>query len=302
MLAINQFIEYLGVEKRYSAYTTLNYERDLQEFCSFLGVTKETLDPTVVTTDDVRMWVVAMLEKGQSPRTVRRKVSALRSFFKFLLKMGLVKTDVTRVVITPKIDKPLPVFFKESEMQRATAGMEYADDYPSVRDGLIIEMLYETGMRQAEMLGLNDGDIDMGQKQIRVFGKRRKERIVPFGDHLAGMIEQYWSYRNEQFGVERHAAQAFLLSNGGERLTKSRLYNIVRSRMGEVSTQKKHSPHVLRHTFATTMLNEGADINTIKTLLGHASLAATQVYTHTTFEQMKAAYRKAHPRATGKSE
>ncbi len=213
----------------------------------------------------------------------------------------MTTVDITRGVIAPKMQKPLPVFFKEEEMNRAEEQMEWSDDYESMRDSLIIEMLYETGMRRAEMLGLKDDDVDLRQHQVRVFGKRRKERIVPFGERLTAMIERYLSCREETFGVRNNGEQdvslAFFLNSKGKPLTESQLYKIVRDRMGEVSTLKKHSPHVLRHTFATTMLNNGADINTIKDLLGHASLAATQVYTHTTFEQLKEVYQKSHPRA-----
>lgn len=308
---IRKFIEYLSVERRYSERTTSEYERDLHEFCSFLNVPSEELNPAAVDVNDVRMWIVKMLESGLSPRSVKRKLSALRSFYKFLLRIGKVDKDITRAVVAPKVDKPLPVFFRESEVKEALSAIDHADDFESFRNCLILEMLYETGMRRAEMLGLNDADIDLSANQVRIFGKRRKERIVPFGDNLANYIRTYLAYRQEEFGIPSSPSssatlpqsfsaaspQPFFVSNKGERLTKGTLYNIVRARMGEVTTLKKHSPHVWRHTFATDMLNNGADINSIKTLLGHASLAATQVYTHTTFDQIRDAYKKAHPRS-----
>ncbi len=304
-MGIDGFIEYIQVERRYSEHTVRAYEQDLQEFCSFIHCDPSEWDPRLTTTEDVRLWLVSMLDAGSSPRTVRRKMSSLRSMYKYLLRIGKVQTDITRGVIAPKVSKPLPVFFKEQEMSRAEEQMEWSDDFPSVRDSLAIEMLYETGMRRAELVGLSDNDIDLLQQQVRVFGKRRKERIVPFGDRLTEMIRQYLSLRDEEFGgadtMEAGTTTgqgAFFLDNKGKPLTAAQLYYIVRSRMGEVSSQKKHSPHVLRHTFATAMLNNGADINTIKDLLGHASLAATQVYTHTTFDQLRAAYKKAHPRAS----
>lgn len=293
---ISKFLEYLRVERRYSELTIQNYERDLCEFCSFLQVEASAYEPSLAQTDDVRAWMVQMLDGGLSARSVKRKLSALRSFYKFMLRVGLTDKDITRSVVTPKIDKPLPVFFKESDMERVESEMHFADDFPSSRDNLIIEMLYETGMRRAEILGLKDADVDMQQRQIRVFGKRRKERIVPFGDHLAEQIASYWAFRNAEFPPQSAGEQPFLLNDKGQPMSAHAIYNMVCRRMGEVSHQKR-SPHVLRHTFATTMLNNGADINTIKTLMGHASLAATQVYTHTTFQQLNDAYKKAHPRA-----
>lgn len=294
---IRKFIDYITIERRYSQLTARAYEQDLLEFCSFLRVEPVQLNPSLITSGDIRAWMVFLLDKGITPRSVRRKLSSLRSFWKFLLSVGLVQKDITRSLVAPKMDKPLPVFFKESEMQDAEAVMEWSDDYVSIRDSLIIDLLYQTGMRRAEMAGLKDGDFDLNQMQVRVFGKRRKERIVPFGQFLADRIRAYMTARNDKFSIISSPAQPFLLSVKGELLRVDTIYEIVRARMGEVSSLHKHSPHVLRHTFATSMLNNGADINTIKTLMGHSSLAATQIYTHTTFEQLKKAYLEAHPRA-----
>ena len=294
---IKRFLDYITIERHYSALTVRAYEQDLKEFCSYLHVDPSALEPGNVSDVDIKEWMITLLDAGEKPRTVRRKLSSLRSFWRFMLRVGYVDKDITRAIIAPKMDKPLPVFFKESEMQQAQTTLDYADDFSSKRDSLIIDMLYQTGMREAEIVGLTDGDVDLSAKQVRIFGKRRKERIVPFGDALAERIRDYQATRNEQFDLEPQPAQPFLLTDKGEKTTVSNIYTIVRARMGEVSTLKKHSPHVLRHTFATQMLNNGADINTIKTLLGHSSLAATQVYTHTTFEQLKQAYQQAHPRA-----
>ena len=293
---ISRFLEYLAVERHYSQRTIDAYRDDLRTFCAFLGWEPEDFDPSKVDETDVKLWVVELLEnEKKSPRSIRQYLSALHSFYKFMLRTGVVKRDITLKVIAPKVDKPLPVFFKENEMERATAYEAEADDFESIRDCLIIEMLYQTGARQAEILGLTDSDVDTIQGQVRIFGKRKKERIVPIGESLVKQIKDYLEARQRLGSASTFFVR--LKKNGEvEPLTKSTLYNIVRARMGEVSTLKKHSPHVLRHTFATAMLNHHADLESVKELLGHARLSTTEIYTHTTFEELRKVYNDAHPR------
>ena len=309
---IRRFLDYLQYERRYSLRTVSEYGDDLRAFAAFLGLNVESFDPAKPDTSDVKTWMVDMLDNHLSARTVKRRLSALRSFYKYLLRQELVRRDITQGVIAPKTDQPLPVFFRESEMAREQAigereldellhqpdGEASAEEvFELTRDNLIISMLYQTGMRRAEIVGLKDEDVDLLQGQIRVFGKRRKERVVPIGDHLKDEIGAYMDVRRG-FETPEHNLLTTIRRDGSiAPMDAAAVYTMVRRRMGEVSTLKKHSPHVLRHTFATTMLNNGADIRTIQTLLGHSSLAATQVYTHTTFDQIKQVYKQAHPRS-----
>lgn len=305
---IQKFLDYIAIEKRYSVRTVGEYGDDLRAWCAFLGWEVTEFDPSKVGAEDVKLWMVDMLDRGQLPRSVKRRLSAVKSLYKFLLRVGLVKVDITRAIVAPKTDKPLPIYFREGDMEAVKVNQERdwnedmcgEDQLVHLRDYLIVEMLYQTGMRRAELVGLKEVDVDTRQRQVRVFGKRAKERIVPMGDALCELIEEYRTKKCEILGEQDGIGTLLVRKNrngGWQAMDAHTLYNIVRTRMGEVSTLKKHSPHVLRHTFATTMLNNGADIRTIQSLLGHASLAATQVYTHATFEQMKEAYHAAHPRS-----
>ena len=308
---IKRFLDYIAMEKRYSERTVKEYGDDLRMWCEFLGWSVEDFDPSQLDANDVKGWMVQMMDNGVSARSVKRRLSAVKSLYRFLLSVGVVKVNITSKVIMPKTDKPLPVFFKESEMEAFKRrnvmpaydeGMDKEEWLELMRDYLVVELLYQTGMRRAELAGLKDNDVDLGARQVRVFGKRKKERLVPLGERLVKEIEGYLAVKREILG-ECDEFGIFLVRKKRNEtwvpLGAGYIYNIVRARMGDVSTLKKHSPHVLRHTFATTMLNNGADIRSIQALLGHSSLAATQVYTHASFEQMKKAYEEAHPRGRG---
>lgn len=306
---IKRFLDYIAIEKRCSPRTVKEYGDDLRAWCAYLGWTVEEFDPKRLDVEDVKGWMMQMLEAGQSPRSVKRRLSAVKSLYRFLLGLDLVKVNITSMVIVPKVDKPLPIYFRESEMEAFKEqnkvpsydeGMDKGDWLEAMRDYLVVELLYQTGMRRAELAALEDKDLDLVGRQIRVFGKRRKERMVPVGERLAKLVEEYLQVKREIL-LESEAFGTFLVrkKRNGEwvALGAAGIYNIVRARMGDVTTLKKHSPHVLRHTFATTMLNNGADVRTIQTLLGHSSLEATQVYTHTTFERVKQIYETTHPRS-----
>ena len=308
---IKRFLDYIAIEKRYSERTVKEYGDDLRMWCEFLGWSVEDFDPSQLDANDVKGWMIHMLDKGVSARSVKRRLSAVKSLYRFLLSVGVVKVNITSKVIAPKVDKPLPVFFKESEMEAFKSrnvmpaydeGMDKEEWLEQMRDYLVVELLYQTGMRRAELAGLKDGDVDLCARQVRVFGKRKKERLVPLGEGLVKEIEGYLAVKREILGECDEFGMFLVRKKRNETwvpLGAEGIYNIVRARMGDVSTLKKHSPHVLRHTFATTMLNNGADIRSIQALLGHSSLAATQVYTHASFEQMKKVYEEAHPRGRG---
>lgn len=292
MKEIETFLEYLKYERNYSPETAKAYEVDLLQFEEFARECELQLKE--VNPNTVREWVVQMMDKGIYVSSINRKLSALRSFYKYLLKQGEITADPMRKICGPKKKKPLPVFVKEKEMDKLLDETDFGNNFKGHRDKLIIQIFYETGMRLAELVGLNDVDVDFGAKVIKVIGKRNKQRLIPFGDELAKAMQDYLVERDQ---TVRTPSGAFVTKENGERLGYSTVQNIVKQNLSKVTTVKKRSPHVLRHTFATSMLNHQAELGSIKELLGHESLATTEVYTHTTFEELKKAYNQAHPRA-----
>jgi len=289
------FLQYLQVEKRYSSLTVNSYLNDLNQFYRFLENKGYASDPSQITSHDIRSWIVSLVESKYSSRSIHRKISSLRSFYRYLRKSGIVNSNPLEKVILPKAKKRLPVFVEEESLDLLLDGIEFGDDYVGVRDRTIIEMLYLTGMRRAELTGLREDDIDLQEGTVKVTGKRNKQRIIPLLRQFTARLEEYIRTRDEYFPGRQ--AEWFFLSNKGNKMYDKCVYNTVKRYLSMVTTIERKSPHILRHTFATHMLNHGADLNSIKEFLGHANLSATQVYTHNSFEKLKRIYRQAHPRA-----
>jgi integrase/recombinase XerC len=293
-MMIDQFLNYLRYERSASPQTVQTYEESLREFESYISLRDSGLSLQAVDADLIRDWMEGLMDKGNTASTINKKLSALRSFYRFSLKRGLVEKDPAHVVTGPKKSKPLPQFLREGEMDKLLDQLEWGNDYKDVRARTILLLLYEAGLRRSELIGLNDSNIDFNERQLKVTGKRNKQRIIPFGEELAEALSKYIAMRDEQF--ENSEGAVFLDDKGG-RITGAQVYNIVRKNLSLVTSLKKRSPHVLRHSFATAMLNNGAGLESIKNLLGHESVSTTEIYTHTTFEQLKRVYKEAHPRA-----
>ena len=292
-MLIDSFLDYLRYERNYSNYTIEAYSKDLRQFEEYVKLNKESVFvPGDVDADLVRSWIVSLMDEKISPVSVNRKLSSLKSFFKFLMKQGSISVNPLRLITGPKTKKPLPYFVRDKEMELLLDGDGFDEDFEGVRDRLILEMLYDTGIRRSELIGIQDSDVDFGAMQIRVTGKRNKQRLIPFAEGLKNLIQAYTEVRNREVGSE---SGWFFVRKNGEQLSAGIVYTIVKKKLSEIPTLAKRSPHVLRHSFATSMLNNGAELNAVKELLGHSSLASTSVYTHTTFEELKKVYH-AHPR------
>jgi integrase/recombinase XerC len=290
MLYIDEYLNYLKFEKRYSSHTVLSYNNDLQQFSLFI----DCENPENIKQQDVRQWIVSLFDAGISPRSINRKLSALKAFFKFLLKNGKVAKNPVIGITALKTKKSLPQFVEESKIESLLDDNYFDAGYEGQRNKIIIEMFYYTGIRLSELINLKTSDVDFYNQTIKVLGKRNKERIVPLTPKFISHLKEYLKMKSES-GVEDIG---FVFCNGkGKLLNPRTIYQIVNTYLKMVTSIDKKSPHVLRHTFATHMLNNGADLNAIKELLGHSSLAATEVYTHNTFEKLTKIYKQAHPRA-----
>ena len=284
---LHSFLTYLQFEKKGSKYTVLSYKNDITHFFKHIG----DVNLSDVTSRDVRAWVSVLSEEGIAPRSINRKLTAVRSFFYFLQRQGKLNQNVARKVHTLKAKKRLPFFVEEEKMTTLLDKIEFTKDFAGLRDKVVIELLYTTGIRRSELLGLTTKSIDWAESSLKVLGKRKKERIIPLLPECASLIKEYLQER------EKISQCDFLIeTDTGEKPYANLIYRIVHKYLGEVTTIDKKSPHVLRHSFATHLLNNGADINDIKELLGHANLSATQIYTHNSFEKLKKVYQQAHPR------
>jgi integrase/recombinase XerC len=289
------FLEYLQTEKRYSPHTVRSYLNDLDQFYLFLSSLGLPDDPGQVTSHDIRAWIVSMIDNSYTTVSVHRKISCLRVFFRYLRKEGIVKSDPLEKVVLPKRKKTLPVFIEEEALVNLLDNYSFGDSFAGIRNRTIIELLYTTGMRRSELIGLRNSDVDLAEGLVKVTGKRNKQRIIPLVKPFIQRVQEYIKVRDEIYTSVNDAW--FFITDKGNKLYDKYVYNTVNSYLAMVTTIEKKSPHILRHTFATHMLNRGADLNSIKELLGHANLSATQVYTHNTFEKLKKVYKQAHPRA-----
>lgn len=291
---IESFLEYLRLERNYSEKTVVSYGIDLREFEGYFKKVDAEMDFTAVGADVVRNWVVHLMDEGRAATSVNRKLSSLRSFYRFLLRKKVIAVNPMAKVVGPKKKKPLPSFVREKDMDRLLDGLTFEEGFEGRRDRVILEMFYATGVRLSELIGLDDVDVDLSARLIKVTGKRNKQRLIPFGDELAEDLLIYIKVRNETFP---NGTDAFFVLKSGKRMYPMQVYRLVRRNLSKVVTLKKRSPHVLRHTFATAMLNDCAELRAVQELLGHESLTTTEVYTHTTFEELKKVYELAHPRA-----
>lgn len=288
------FINYLKYEKRYSAHTIVAYQNDLDQFVDFSTIVVGEFRVKEVSSDTVRGWLLHLMEQGLSPRSIHRKITSVKAFYNYLMREQIVEFNPAINQTLPKVRKKLPTFVSEENLSLLLdSGGNFDDDFSGRRDKLIVSLFYGTGIRLSELMNLKEQDIDSEARLIRVLGKRQKERIIPYPTEINNLFESYVIARNKQIGYK---TEYLLVTGKGKQIYEKLIYRVVKNNLAKVTSLEKKSPHVLRHTYATHLLNKGADLNAVKELLGHSNLAATQVYTHTTFEKLRDSYKQAHPR------
>lgn len=292
---IRAFLDYLKFQKRYSQHTLVSYETDLVSFFNFVIVQFEESTLANIKPSFVRSWLADLKQQQNSAKTINRKISSLKTFFKYQLKLGQLSVSPMATVVSPKQSKRLPQFVDKRDTETLFTHMEFADDWTGRTEKLILQLLYHTGMRQAELIGLKESQIDFAKDSIKVLGKGSKERIIPVGKELLTAVKEYIEQKQRE--IDQPNRIHLLVRTNGQPLYPKWVYNAVKKYLSQVTTIDKKSPHILRHTFATHLTNNGADLNAVKELLGHSSLAATQIYTHNTIEKLKDVYKKAHPKA-----
>ena len=298
---IQSFVDYLRYERNLSERTIKGYSAGLEAFERFFKRLDAELCWENLDEDVIRDWMMAMMEEGNRTGSICCRLSSVRAFYKFLLKRGLVDRNPAHLVVAPKREKNLPIFVREDQMDRLLDGNYFPEDFVGVRDRLILLAFYSTGMRLSELTGLALDDVDCKQSQVRVTGKRNKQRVIPFGSEMMSSIRGYLAMRHAMLMEKGIVSNWFFVSEkSGGRMSDSKVRQIVQAYLGQVTTLRKKSPHVLRHSFATSMLNHRADLQSVKELLGHERLSTTEIYTHTTFEELKDMYNQAHPRAPKK--
>ena len=291
----DSFLKYLAAERNYSSATIESYAKDLSMFQEFLEEQNPNASWTAVEAEDVREWVIYLMdEQKMAASSVNRRLSAMRSFYKYLRRVGRVSINPMEKVVAPKKKRPLPYYVRESEMDRLLELTAEDRSFKGIRDRLVLMMFYETGIRRAELLGMTDASVDLVTKQIKVTGKRNKQRIIPFGEELESEIKAYQIAREETLG--QRTFPALFVTEKGTAMNEKQVSKIVKENLSKVTTIKKRSPHVLRHSFATAMLNNKADLTSIQKLLGHESVSTTEIYTHVSFEELKSEYKNAQPR------
>lgn len=295
-MAITHFLDYLQKIKRYSKHTLESYSNDLEQFSLYLSEELGVEDVAQATHRDIRSWIVSLSEREMSPRSINRKITTLKTFYKYLKAEGKITQSPMAKVVALKTKKQVPLFLSKEAAKNLFDDVEYEEGFAGLRDKTILELLYATGIRRAELINMRVTDVNIYNSEIKVLGKRNKERVIPISAGMVNLLKEYIQERDKQ-ELQPGSGDILFIDNKGKKVYDKFVYNLAKKYLSVITTMQKKSPHILRHTFATHMLENGADLNAIKELLGHANLSATQVYTHSTIEKLKTIYKQAHPRA-----